>query len=327
MNRGRSVIISLAVMFTLAAGHALAAGGQAFDSWLQDFRSKAVEEGISRPTVDAALKGLKPLQRVLDLDRKQPEKTMSFARYRQMVVNDERVRKGREMMARHADELAEVERQYGVAPQYVVALWGIETGYGGNTGGFSVIEALATLAWDGRRSAFFAKELLDALRIVDDGHIGIEDMLGSWAGAMGQNQFMPSSFHNFAADGNGDGRKDIWTNLSDVFASTANYLSRSGWQAGERWGREVGIPSGFNRVLIGPDVRKSLEEWSGLGVTLPGGGELPVVSGMTASLVAPDGEGGPVYLAYDNFRTIMKWNRSDYFATSVGILADRIAAP
>ena len=188
-----------------------------------------------------------------------------------------------------------------------------------------MIPALATLAHDGRRSSFFRSELMNALKILDEGHISAQNMKGSWAGAMGQNQFMPSSFHSFAVDGNNDGKRDIWTSLPDVFASTANYLSRSGWKEDQRWGREVKVPAKLSKSLVGKKIKKPIEEWSKLGITLPGGGKLPTAPGLKASLIAPDGLNGRTFLAYDNFHVIMKWNNSTYFATSVGLLADQIA--
>lgn len=296
-----------------------------FDQWLQTLRAEAVQQGVSEQTLNAALKDIAPIPRVIELDRKQPESKMTFAQYRTRIVDPVRIEKGRKLRRQYADELAAVEKKYGVAPEYVVALWGIETNFGTNTGGFDVVPALATLAWDGRRGEFFRKELLLALKIIDNGHIAAGDMKGSWAGAMGQNQFMPSSFMSFAVDGNNDGRKDIWGTKADVFASTANYLSRSGWQAGYRWGREVKLPTGFPESLTGLEVKKSLSDWQKQDVTLPNGKPIPIAAGIKASIVTPDGVGGPAFLAYDNFRTIMKWNRSTYFATSVGLLADAIA--
>ncbi len=303
--------------------------GQSFSQWMESFSAEARAQGISEPTISAALSGLSPNDRVIELDRRQPEGTMSFATYRERVVNQTRINQGRQMMAKHADLLARTEERFGVAPQYIVALWGIETNFGGNTGGFDVIRSLATLAWEGRRADFFRGELLHALRIIDQGHIDRDSMTGSWAGALGQVQFMPSSFHNLAVDGDGDGKIDIWNNLSDAFASAANYLVRNGWTSGQRWGREVRLPSGFSDTHITTNTRepkqKTLAEWRDMGLTMPGGSDLPVVDGMRAYLVAPDGVTGPVYLVYDNYTTIMRWNRSTYFATSVGLLADAIA--
>lgn len=298
---------------------------QPFGQWIEGVKTEARSKGISERTIMEALSGVQPIPRVIELDRKQPEGKMSFAQYYERVINKQRIDTGRYLYQKHWHELNKAASRYGVPAQYIVALWGIETSYGDNTGGFDVIAALATLAHEGRRAEFFRSELINALKIIDQGHITAADMKGSWAGAMGQNQFMPSSFHNFAVDGNGDNRRDIWTSLPDVFASTANYLSKSGWKEDERWGREVKVPSYFNTDLAGLDTRKSLSEWSRLGVTLPNGVDLPAFDGMQGSIVQPDGVSGPSYLVYDNYRVIMRWNKSTYFATSVGLLADQIA--
>lgn len=296
-----------------------------FESWLRSLRAEAHAKGISDKTLDVSLSGIAPIPRIIELDRKQPEGTMTFSKYRERVINDARVQQGRRLYSEHRALLDATAEKYGVPAPYIVALWGIETSYGNNTGGFGVVSALATLAYDGRRSEFFRNELIKALQIIDQGHISHDRMKGSWAGAMGQNQFMPSSFHAYAVDGNGDGRRDIWTSLPDVFASTANYLGKSGWKFDERWGRAVKLPAGFPKSDVGLDTRLSLADWRRKGVTLPDGSALPVVDGMTASVVVPDGIGGAAYLVYDNYRVIMKWNKSTYFATSVGLLADRIA--
>lgn len=300
------------------------AKAESFDEWLASFRQEALQAGVSADIVGKALTEIQPLHRAIELDRKQPEGTMTFTKYRERIVHPFRIDQGRKKLARHRDLLEEIGARYGVAPKYIVALWGIESNYGSNTGGFDIIPALATLAWEGRRREFFSKELLNALKILDEGHIAFSDMKGSWAGAMGQSQFMPSSFRHYAADGDGDGRKDIWTNEADVFASAANYLARHGWQDGERWGREVRIPATLSESLISLEIEKPLSEWRALGVTLPNGAPVPVAEGIKASLVAPDGQGGDAFLAYSNFKTIMKWNRSTYFASSVGLLADAI---
>jgi membrane-bound lytic murein transglycosylase B len=269
---------------------------------------------------------VKPIPRVIELDRRQPEFTLTFAQYMKRVVTDRRVAKGRERLRQHRDLLNEVAQKYGVQPRFIVALWGIETDFGRITGGFPVLSALATLAHDGRRSAFFRKELLLALKIVDGGHIRAADMKGSWAGAMGQNQFMPSSFHAFAVDHDGDGRKDIWTNLPDVFASIANYLSGSGWRVDQTWGRAVSLPAGMTRGEIGRKKRQLISAWQARGVRRTDGSDLPTRD-LMAAIVAPQrGALAPAFLVYNNYNVILKWNRSDYFATAVGRLADRLAA-
>lgn len=312
----------LAAIFMLVPRHADAAD---FQTWLVNFRAQAAAEGISPQTLSAALDNVQPVQKAIELDRKQPEHKITFAKYKQNVVNAQRIKKGRALMNEHAVELRRVEQTYGVAPQYVVALWGIETNFGSNTGGFKVVDALATLAWEGRRAEFFRGELLAALKIIDQGHITAAGMKGSWAGAMGQNQFMPTSFLRLAVDGNGDGRRDIWSTKADVFASSANYLAKNGWTAGQRWGRRVKAPVSIPQSVLGPKVTKPLSYWKSLGVTDISGGPLPN-DNISASLVAPDGIRGETYLVYGNYQTIMSWNRSTYFATSVGLLADAIAA-
>lgn len=298
---------------------------QPFDLWLKDFQAEAIQKGVLKDTLVKSLNNLTPIKRVIELDRKQPEGRLTFAQYRKNVVNQTRIKKGRQLYKKHHSILQEVGKKYGVQPQYIVALWGIETNYGGYTGGFSIVQSLATLAHDGRRSAFFRSELLNALKIIDAGHIQHADMKGSWAGAMGQNQFMPSSFLTFAVDHNQDGRKDIWGTLPDVFASTANYLSRSGWEGEQRWGRAVQIPNNIPAHLIDSKKTKPLSVWKELGVKTSAGNSIPVVAGMNASLIQPDGPGSQAYLVYKNHKTLLKWNRSTYFATSVGLLADAIA--
>jgi len=315
--------LTVLIVFTPMAGEA---NTVSFERWLQDFKAEARSKGISESLLQQAFQGVEPQERIIELDRKQPEGTLTFAEYKDRVITPARINQGRRLYRQHRQLLERISEQYGVQPQYIVALWGIETSYGNFTGGFNVVEALATLAYDGRRSEFFREELLEALKILQQGHITPAEMKGSWAGAMGQNQFMPSSFHSFAVDGNSDGRRDIWGALPDVFASTANYLSTSGWKGDERWGRPVKLPANFPPSLLGRDNKKSILEWKSRGVTKPNGAPLPHVPGMRAAIVAPDGVGGPAYIVYSNYDVIMKWNRSLYFATSVGTLADLIAA-
>lgn len=312
-----------AAMFCLFIAAALPAAAQPsdFQSFLRDLRPDARQRGISERTLDAALSNIDAIPRVIELDRKQPEFTLTFNEYLAKTVSSARVAKGRQLYEQHRELLERVSRDFGVQPRFILALWGMETDFGRITGGFQVIPALATLAWEGRRSTFFRKELLDALKIIDEGHITPAKMSGSWAGAMGQPQFMPSSFLRFARDYDGDGRRDIWTSLPDVFASAANYLALSGWQGDQTWGREVRLPAGFNSALIDQKAVKSLAHWARLGVRQADGGALPVAR-LNASLVKP--EGGPAFLVYDNWRVVMKWNRSTFYALAVGHLADQI---
>ena len=296
-----------------------------FGAWLDDLRAEAAGQGIRAEVLDAAFAGVEPIARVIELDRKQPEFTQTFSEYMAKRVTPALVEEGRRAYRENRALLDAVGAKFGVQPRFIVALWGVETRYGAYTGGFPVIDSLATLAYDGRRSAYFRGELLKALTILNEGHITADAMVGSWAGAMGQSQFMPSSFLSFAVDFDGDKRRDIWTTKADVFASAANYLARSGWRGDQTWGREVRLPEGFDPALAGLDVVKRLSAWRALGVTRADGGDLPARD-LEASVVLPGGEGGPAYVIYDNYRTILKWNRSNYFAVSVGYLADLIGA-
>jgi len=325
-SRAKLLTSSLAIMavvgFVFAPVPATAAEG--FAAWLQGLRMEASEKGIRDDILDAALNGIEPIPRVIELDRKQPEFTLTFQQYMDRVVPDSRVKKGRAKLAENRALLEEAAKKHGVQARFLVAFWGVETDFGRVTGGFKVVPALATLAHDGRRSAYFRKELLNALTILNEGHIAPKDMVGSWAGAMGQPQFMPSSFLNFAVDGDGDGHKDIWTTKTDVFASAANYLSRSGWKADETWGRAVKVPADFDEALVDLKVIKPISEWQALGVRRTDGADLPTRD-LKASIVRA-GKNGPPYMVYNNFRTILKWNRSTYFAVAIGTLADKIGA-
>ncbi len=295
-----------------------------FDAWLGEFREEARRKGFSDATLTKTLSDLKPIPRVIELDRRQPEFTLTFGDYMKRVVTDTRITKARNRFAKHRVLLESVGKQFGVQPRFIVALWGIETDFGRITGGFKVIPALATLAHDGRRSAFFRSQLFNALTIVEQGHIRAGKMNGSWAGAMGQIQFMPSSFLNFAVDFDGDGRKDIWMSQEDVFASAANYLAKSGWNGSQTWGRQVDLPKNFDVSLINyKKIRKPLSDWQRRGVRRSGGGDLPKAA-MSASMVRPTTGKEPSFLVYGNYLTILKWNRSHYFALAVGRLADAI---
>ena len=327
MNRARGRFrrmraLAIALALTLAAAGA-AANPQDFSGWLDGVKDEARASGISEATLSIALNGIAPLPQVIELDRNQPESTLRFEEYLARIVSEKRVAEGRALLEENAALLQHVAERYHVQPRFIVALWGVESNYGRLTGTFNVLAALATLAYDGRRSAYFRKELLQALRIVDEGHIAPAAMTGSWAGAMGQNQFMPSSFLDFAVDFDEDGRRDIWSSRADVFASIANYLSSTGWNATQSWGRQVRLPAGFDQSLITLDQRRSLAEWGRMGVVQADGSSLPGLE-LSASLAQPAGRGGAAYLVYDNYRTILRWNRSQFFATAVGHLADRL---
>jgi len=294
-----------------------------FRAFIQDVRRDALHQGITPATFDRAFANVAYVPHVIELDRQQPESTLSFEDYIDRVVSPTRRERGREQLAENRALLDAVSRKYGVAPRFIVALWGIESDYGRLTGTFSEIDALATLAYDGRRSAFFRKELINALIVVQRMHVDPRTMTGSWAGAMGQSQFMPSSFLNYAVSWRGNAPPNIWTNKADVFASIANYLAHVGWRPDESWGIAVKTPAGLDQSLIGLGQRRPLSSWAALGVQQANGGALQD-SSATASLIEPGGESGPVFLVFDNFRVILRWNNSSYFATAVGYLADAV---
>jgi membrane-bound lytic murein transglycosylase B len=295
-----------------------------FADWLQGVRQEAAAKGVSQQTLDQALGGLEPDQKVLDLDRSQPEFTITFAQYRARTVTKQRVDQGRNLLDEYRPLLDKIAVTYGVQPPFIIALWGVESDYGRFTGGYSVIKSLATLADGSSRQEMFRDELIDALIILQDKNITPDAMTGSWAGAMGQSQFMPSSYLKYAVDYTGDGRRDIWTDQADVFASIANYLASNGWRRDQTWGRPVRLPPGMAESLIGWKNDRPMREWQALGLRNPDGSDLPATDEPVA-LVAPDGPAGPGWLTYSNYKVIMKWNRSTYFATSVGLLADGIS--
>jgi membrane-bound lytic murein transglycosylase B len=298
---------------------------QDFDAWLAELRSEALAGGISKATLDSALSKVQLIPRVTELDQSQPEFRFTVEEYLNRVVPDSRVLKGREAMEENRDLLNSVYGHYGVQPSILVALWGIETDFGRTIGTYPVIDAVATLAYRGRRTAFFRQELLHALRIVDQGHISPDKMTGSWAGAMGQVQFMPSSFQNFAVDFDGDGRRDIWSSLPDVFASAGNYLSKAGWMKDETWGLEASLPANFSSSSAGLEVRKPLAEWKSAGVRYVEKSGFPVDPSLLWSIVAPDSKKKTAYLVNNNYRALLRWNRSHHFAIAAGTLSDRIA--
>lgn len=316
---GRPQLLAiLAALCVLASGPAFA---ESYDQWLQGFGQRAQRQGITTETLTMAFEGVRPSQKVIELDGKQPEKKIGFDEYYKRTVTADRVAKGQRYLRDNWQLLSRIEKQSGVQAQYVIALWGIETSYGTNTGGFDLIQALSTLAWEGRRGQYFESELVKALKILQGGHVRRSEFKGSWAGAMGQIQFMPSSWFAYALDYDGDGHKDIWSTRADVYASAANYLTRSGWSEGQRWGRQVTLAPNFNTSYINSNAKFGLAEWAKMGVRdIP-----PGEPNMKATLIRPDGAGGKTYLVYNNFQTIMSWNRSKYFALSVGMLADKIA--
>jgi membrane-bound lytic murein transglycosylase B len=295
-----------------------------FARFVAQLKVKAQQEGISQPVIDKAFANVTLLKRVIASDKNQLEKKIMLDDYLKRVLTQRRMTQAKEMYQLNAELLSKASAAYGVPANYIVALWGMESNFGRLQGKENIISAMASLAFEGRREAFFTDQLMAALHILQDDHIEIENFKGSWAGAMGQCQFMPSSFIKYGADGDGDGKIDIWNNKADVFASTANYLSSEGWNGSQRWGREVTLPQGFDHALSGLEdgKAKSVAEWQKLGVQISASdkGETE----QEAWIILPDDSEGRAFIAYGNFKTLMHWNRSYYFAISVGMLADSI---
>lgn len=310
---------------------------ESFEQWLALFAVEAIAQGISEPVVHSALAGLAPIPEILVRDRDQPEFVMSYAEYKAKILTAGNIAAGRKMLQKHAALLNAVGEKYGVQPRFIVAIWGIETRYGGVKPRVNVIQALATLAWDTRRPDFFRKELLQALRMLDAGYIELDRLQGSWAGAMGQPQFMPSSYMEYAQDWDGDGRRDIWDNPGDVFASIAHYFARHGWAAEQTWGRPVRVPAGLAgklaalkrpgksgcRAIDQLSPARPLAQWQAMGIRRSSGADLPV-NNLGASLVFPDGEKGPAFIVYGNYETVLRYNCAHFYALTVGALADQI---
>jgi membrane-bound lytic murein transglycosylase B len=297
-----------------------------FATWIEGFRNLALARGVSPATLSTALDGLAPLPQVLALDRDQPEVRLPYDRYLARLVTPSRTSEGRRHLQAQAAVLDDVGVRFGVEPRIIVALWGLESDYGRSMGNFPVIQSLATLAWEGRRRALFQEELVHALQIMDGGHVPAARFRGSWAGAFGQSQFMPSSYTAYAVDHDGDGRPDLWDSLPDVFASIANYLVQAGWQRADLWGEPVRPPSRLDAALVGVDrAPRTVAAWHALGVRQRDGAAVSGVHRM-AWLIQPGGATGPSFLVYDNFRVLLTWNRSTKFATAVGTLADRLGA-
>jgi membrane-bound lytic murein transglycosylase B len=299
------------------------AAGLAFEDWLAGLREDAVSRGVSQETLDSAFYGVVPIERVLELDRRQPEFAETFWKYLNTRVTPERIARGRALLVEHSALLADVQRRYGVQPRFLVAFWGLESDYGGDTGDFPLVPAVTTLAYNARRASFFREQLLTLLQLIDRGDISA-DATGSWAGAFGQMQFIPSTFQAYAVDYDGDGRRDLWGSLPDIFASAANYLSSIGWDGEATWGREVVLPLGFEYAASGLDQERLLADWQRLGIGTIDGSPMPATN-MRAALLLPGGvNSGPALLVYRNFRKIMNWNNSVLYAVSVGHLADRL---
>ena len=299
------------------------------DQWpafLEQLKQQSLAAGIKQQTIDNVWPDLQLIPKVVSQDRSQPSRDkLTVEAYLQRVITPTRIEQGRKKYRENYQQINAIARDIGVEAKYLVALWGVESSYGRLLGKHHVPSALATMAYEGRRREFFSKEFIDALRIIEQGHISSKEMKGSWAGAMGQCQFMPSSFLRFARDGDGDGRADIWSNMADVMASSANYLRLNGWRAGEHWGRQVVVPD-HQQFISFNNQKKNLNQWQALGVRRDDGSNLPVAE-MNARLRIDENPAERVFLLYHNYDVFLRWNRSEFFATSVGYLADRIAFP
>jgi membrane-bound lytic murein transglycosylase B len=315
-------VAALPVAFSRGAS----AQTQSFDAFLDGVRAEARRGGVSQATLNRAFAGLRPNQRVIELDRRQAEFTMTWPQYRDSRLSQTRIDNGRRAYADNRATLEAIQARFRVSPRVIVAIWGMETSYGGFTGTYNVIEALATLAWEGRRAAFFRAELLAALRILDQGNVSVERMRGSHAGAMGHPQFMPTSFERLAVDFDGDGRRDIWDSRADALASIANYLARSGWREGQPWGFEVQLPAGFDTAASGHTNMRAPRDWQRQGVLRASGSSLPPLEGEWAVVIPGLSRGDDqAFLVGVNFMAIRRYNPSNFYATAVGLLSDRVA--
>jgi len=309
----------------------------AFAGWLAAFKKEAAAQGIRPATIETALANVQPVEKIIERDRSQSEFTLKFADYRDRVLTRTNIVAGQKMLTRYSPLLRAISKKYGVQPRFIVAIWGIETRYGAVKAATPVIPALATLAFDGRRPEFFRNELMQALFMLDKGYAQTGDLNGSWAGAMGQPQFMPSTYMKFAQDWDGDGRRDIWNNPADVFASIANFLASNGWSDAQTWGRQVRLPAQIStampkmqrteksgcRAMDQLSVPRHLKDWQVQGVRKADGANLPGKD-VLAALALPEAGGGPAFIVYGNYESILRYNCAHYYALTVGALSDRI---
>ena len=316
----RRLLLASAVPAVLSAP-VRAIPSDSFRGFLNSVRTDARRAGIRPATLDSAFAGVEPNQKVLDRDQHQPEFTMTWARYRSLVITEKRILAGRQAVAANRALFQRVEQRYGVNAAPIAGIWGLESSFGTGTGDFRVVEALATLAWESRRASFFRGELMAALKILDHGDVAPTGMTGSYAGAMGQPQFMPSSYLLYAVDFEGNGRRDIWTSRPDVLGSIANYLAQSGWRPGQTWGQAVNLPPALDAP--GRDAKRPLSEWVRAGVR-PLGGRWVAASETPTGLLAPDGSGGEAFAVFGNFTAIRRYNPSDFYAIAVGLIGDQV---
>lgn len=315
-------MIKWLVVVLLLSSNAFAEGDPTFNAWLKALKEEARSKNISEQAIENTLKNATFLPRVIELDRSQPEFVSTFFSYIQKRVTRQRVEVGKSKLKQHSMLLDKIEAQYGVPKTILVAFWGLETNYGQNKGSISLPSALMTLAYEGRRADFFRQQLMDLMAIVDAGHHDVESMEGSWAGASGHMQFMPSTFLEYSVDANQDGRNDIWDNLPDAMASAANYLSSIGWKQHEPVALEVKLPQQFEYYQAQLGLRQHSKNWAMLGVIQVDGTSLPAME--NTAIILPQGWQGPAFMIANNFDVVMKWNRSVNYALSVSHLADQL---
>ncbi len=294
-----------------------------FESWLKELSKEALSKNISQETLAASTPFLRLDDRVINLRNKQPEFTQNLANYLEKRLTSSRIETGRKLLEKNGALLQAIYEQFGVTPRTIVALWGLESNYGQYMGSYSILSSLTTLAFSSNRGTYFRNELIAALQTIENGHVSPEQMLGSWAGAMGQCQFMPWNYKQYAVDYDGDGKRDIWTTEADALASIANFLRALGWNDNLTWGRPVLLPLNFNISLADGKTSRPLQEWNALGIRRLNGTNLPQKA-LDARLLRPARAGGSAFLIYENFDVLMKWNRSHYFVISVGILSDKL---
>ncbi|VAW48520.1 Membrane-bound lytic murein transglycosylase B, partial [hydrothermal vent metagenome] len=322
----RLIIVTLLLTISLTA-HAQSSvpeEEQAFQNWLTHFKQQARQAGISEQTLTEAFKDIHLSQKVLESDRKQPEFTRTFFEYFYSAVSQDRIITGRQQYQKHQKLLNQVTEKYGIPSHILVSFWGMETNYGRYTGNIPIIQSLVTLAYDPRRTTFFSKQLIAALKIIDQGHVHPDQMKGSWAGAMGQVQFMPTNYLQYAVDGDKDGKINLWDSLPDAFHSAGNFLQHLGWNPKQTWGEEISLPKRFNYALADNKTQRTITEWQLLGITQTNGQPLTTDLTQTAKLILPSDYRGPAFLVYDNFQIIKRWNNSNNYALAVGHLSNRI---
>ncbi len=295
-----------------------------FDAWVEGFKSQAEAQGVSALAVESAFRSVGYLPGVIEKDRNQTEFARSLQDYLAITASDARIAMGRQVLQQYSGLFSAVEAKYGVEKQFVAAIWGVESFYGAKRGTVPVVSALATLAYDGRRRQFFEGQLVAALKILQNGDVGVAGMTGSWAGAMGHTQFIPTSYLAYAVDFNGDGRRDIWSDdPEDSLASTASYLSKAGWRFGQPWGVEVRLPGVFDPGLVGKSTARATSDWTALGIASADGGRL--ADHGDSAVIQPAGSAGPAFLIYHNFEVIGRYNNADNYIIGVGHLSDRLA--